>query len=118
MALTIVCLVLEGTVAVVALLDETAASALQSGGALAHVTRRRVMSLLVEHDVLRREQVARELADDDAVPEAETERIDVELHHHHLPKLDDEQFIDYDHRSGDVVLWEDADTVTELIGTK
>ncbi|QFU82721.1 DUF7344 domain-containing protein [Natronorubrum aibiense] len=63
------------------------------------------MSVLLEHDVLRREQLARELAEDDDVPKTNTERIDVELHHYHLPKLDAEQFVDYDCRNGDVVLW-------------
>ncbi|NKE36200.1 hypothetical protein GWG54_10295 [Natronococcus sp. JC468] len=112
----VVCTLIGETITFVTLIDEAVASALHSVGALAHVTRRRVMSLLLEYDNMRRERLAEILSEDDSIQDTDAERLEAELHYHHLPKLDEGMLVDYDHRNGDVVLWEDPETVAKLLG--
>lgn len=111
----VVCTVTEMVVAVAALMDEVAVYALQSTGVLGHPVRRRVVSALIEHDILRREEVAEMLAADETIAADDPERIETVLHHQHLPHLDEELFVEYDHRTGDVVLWKDPAVAADLI---
>ncbi len=71
--------------------------------------------MLVDHDILRQEELAESLARDETVPQDDPTQIEIALHHHHLPMLSEELFIDYDSRSGDAVLWKDSDAATELL---
>ncbi|MFC4544735.1 hypothetical protein ACFO5R_22635 [Halosolutus amylolyticus] len=111
----VVCTVAEVAVAVAALVDEVAVYALQSTGVLGHPVRRRVVSVLIEHDILRREEVAEMLADDETIAQSDPDRIELMLHHQHLPHLDEELFVEYDHRTGDVVLWKDPAVAADLV---
>lgn len=105
----------EALVAVVAAVDETVVHALHSAGALAHTARRRALSILLEREPLGRERLAALLAADETVPHDDAERIELTLHHEHLPRLEAELFVEYDHRSGDVVLWKEPDAVRESL---
>ncbi|MFC4436866.1 MULTISPECIES: DUF7344 domain-containing protein [Natrialbaceae] len=105
----------EAAIALVSLIDEVCIYALKSSGALAHPVRRRVVSILVDYDVLRREELAELIATGGSISRNDSERLEIALHHAHLPKLDEELLIDYDQRTGDVVLWEDPDTVNEML---
>lgn len=58
--------------------------------ALGHRHRRRILSRLVEGSPRDVEQL---LSDDDRV---DRERLTIELHHRHLPKLDDGGFVEWD----------------------
>lgn len=60
-------------------------------GALAHRHRRRILSRLFERSPLDTGELVPAGADDD-----DRERLSVELHHCHLPKLDAEGFIEWD----------------------
>lgn len=87
----------------------------QTFAPLAHPLRRKVLALLLEDAVVEREALAATLAADDDVPREDRHGLETVLHHHHLPKLADGQYIDYDTRSGDVVLWRDpCDVEDEL----
>lgn len=97
------------------LIDEIGGYAVQSGGAFIHSVRRRVIAILADRTHVRRERLAEALAADDSVPEDDPDRIEVALHHNHLPRLDDAQLVEYDRRTGDVALFCDADTALELL---
>ncbi|WP_317176074.1 DUF7344 domain-containing protein [Halomontanus rarus] len=105
----------EAAIAFASLIDEICIYVLQSSGVLAHPVRRRVVSILVTHNVLRREDIAASVAADESVPQDDLEQIEAALHHIHLPKLDEELLIEYDQRNGDVALWKDRDTATEML---
>ncbi|WP_455363912.1 DUF7344 domain-containing protein [Natronococcus wangiae] len=105
----------EPAIALIALIDEIFVYALQSTAVLGNTIRRRVVSILVEDGAVRRKKVAELLADDETISQDDVERLEIALHHHHLPVLDEELFVEYDHRNGDVVLWKDAETAAELL---
>lgn len=85
--------------------DELGAAIANGFGALGHAVRRRVLALLADRGVSNRSEIAEELATDPAVSAEEADRLNVSLHHNHLPKLDDCGYVEYDVRSGDVALW-------------
>lgn len=86
--------------------------------ALCHPIRRSVLAKLARDGSVTRRTLAETVAADGAVDEADVDRVEVSLHHNHLPKLADEGYLDYDRRHGDVVLWEDPETVRALIDSR
>jgi len=94
-------------------------AALASGIAvLAHPARRELLSVLLDSRVGDRRDLAERLARSRTTDCDDAERLEVALHHVHLPKLDEQQYVDYDARSGDVALWEDPGTVEAQLSTK
>lgn len=69
--------------------------------------RRRILSILAEEGNTTRSELAAMLATDESIPAANTESFEIRLHHDHLPRLADEQYIQYDARNGDIVLWKE-----------
>lgn len=64
----------------------------QAFGALSHASRRHLLIALLKDDLCQLHEFR------PADPKEETTAI--ELHHHHLPKLDDADFIDWDRETG------------------
>ncbi|WP_224268911.1 DUF7344 domain-containing protein [Haloprofundus salinisoli] len=102
-------------ISTVGLTDELGPMLLNSVGVLAHPVRRNVLSYLTADEVLNRTELSERLAADREVAGDDADRLELMLHHSHLPKLADEQFVDYEPRSGDVVLWKDADRTHSLL---
>lgn len=98
------------------LFEELLATLVPLLGLLSDPIRRGVLRLLVEDEASTREALTRALADVEGLDREEAARLRVAMHHIHLPKLDDEQYIDYDPLMGDVVLWADPDAVSEDLG--
>lgn len=107
--------VVEAVVTLASFVDEFCVYALQSSSTLAHPVRRRVLSVLIDRGVVRREALAESIAADGSIAPDDRGRVEIALHHEHLPKLEDGQLIEYDHRNGDVVLWADPDAAAELL---
>ena len=80
-----------------------------------HPIRRRILSVLVEHRELTRSELAERLATDPDVPTSDVYHLEINLHHNHLPKLDDEEYIEYDLRMGDLKRWKDAQEIQALL---
>lgn len=83
--------------------DEQGPGVSELQGLLADERRRRVLSALVDSSTpVRVESVARTVAaeevdaEPDTVPAERVERVQVALHHCHLPKLADADLVDYD----------------------
>lgn len=108
-------LLIETTIAVVSLLDETYLAGVHSSGLLTHPLRHRLMAILLNQPQLHRTELAELLADDSATAETSTSDIEIQLHHNHLPRLDEAMLVDYDYRTGDLRLWEDSETTAELL---
>ena len=70
---------------------------------LGHPVRRDVLRFLARHGTAHRTTIA--LAVGGRVPHESLERLDLMLHHSHLPKLDAYHYIEYDPRSGDATLF-------------
>lgn len=83
--------------------------------------RRYLLYLLDEADYATLEELALRIAaweteaPVDAVPESARRSVHVSLVHHHLPLLADHAVVDYDLRSGDVVLGEAFDELEALL---
>lgn len=73
--------------------------------------RKQILTVLAEEETMRRADLAEVLAAAEEIPTADTRTIEIALHHNHLPRLDDENVIEYDVRTGDIVLWEDPERV-------
>jgi hypothetical protein len=73
--------------------------------------RRTILTVLADEETMTRTSLAALLAADEDVPTADTRSLEIVLHHSHLPKLDDENYIEYDARSGDIVLWQDRESI-------
>ena len=78
--------------------------------ALSNTQRRRILHYLLEVDSASRDEVADRLIEwkydsppDDGSDEA-VERLKVELHHNHLPQLEDSRLIEYDRRSEELLV--------------
>lgn len=97
------------------LLDDVALSLLEYQSALAAVIRREVLVKLLSQHSSTRTKLAEELAAAEDVAIDDPERLEIVLHHIHLPKLDDEQFVEYDARTGDIILWKNAKTIKSLL---
>ena len=74
------------------------------------------MAILVEqrHMTLR-DLAERIAAEPNDVSERDPGTLELVLHHNHLPRLDDELYVEYDPRAGDVILWEDPQTVSRRL---
>ena len=95
--------------------DELGITVANALGVVTHPVRKKVLTLLTEQPVRTRSEIAEAAAKDDDVPYESMDRLELLLHHNHLPRLADHQYIEYDTRHGDVVLWEDPDTVKSVL---
>lgn len=111
----VVCAVAEAVVVLVCLTEQATPSAVQATGVLGSPLRRRVVSALIERDTLRRAELAEIVAADQVVPADDPERVEILLHHQHLPALEEAMIVEYDRRNGDVALWKDPDTAADLL---
>lgn len=118
LALVLVSLFDEIALVLAGPLDELGLNFLGGYGVLAHPVRQKVLALLADDDSLTRTELAEAAARDEDVPYESVERLEVVLHHNHLPKLEDRQYVEYDARNGDVVLWDDPETVRSLLNTE
>jgi len=100
------------------LFDDLGISVAMALGVVTHPVRQKVLTLLTEKPVRTRSEIAEAAATDDAVPYENTDRLEVLLHHNHLPRLADHQYLEYDTRQGDVVLREDPEIVTSVLEQK
>lgn len=73
--------------------------------------RGKILSVIVERGEVTRPELAKLLAADPSIPTSDARRLETVLHHNHLPKLDRELYLEYDHRTGDVVRWQDPLTI-------
>lgn len=92
-------------------IEEVATTGWQTIAPLAHPLRRTILTRLLERPVWTRDELAESLVADESVPHDDFTRLELVLHHHHLPKLDASQYVEYDRRNGDVVLWKDDQCV-------
>jgi DNA-binding transcriptional ArsR family regulator len=73
--------------------------------ALGDAKRRRIISLLQKNGPVSQREVAHQLvaweydSTPEAVPDKAVEKVEIALHHNHLPKLEDAKLIEYDRRS-------------------
>lgn len=75
-------------------------------------TRRRIASAMLDQDgLVTVDDLTGLLADRDA----DRETVRLNLYHRHLPKLDDAGVVEYDWRSGDVVLTVDEERLREVL---
>lgn len=72
-----------------------------------HPLRRKILAVLVEHRELTRSELTDILAVDPELPTACPEHLAIVLHHNHLPRLAEQSFIEYDHRTGDISRWKE-----------
>ncbi|WP_293028171.1 hypothetical protein [Natronococcus sp.] len=78
--------------------------------ALSNIQRRRILHYLLEVDSASRDEVVHHLiawnrdSPPDEVSDKAVERLKVELHHNHLPQLEDSQLIEYDRRSEELLV--------------
>lgn len=96
-------------------LDDLGITLTQGFGALTHPVRKKALELMADEGVLTRTELAEAVATDEGVPREDADRLKAAMHHNHLPKLDDHQYVEYDERNGDVVLWTDPETVRSLL---
>jgi len=75
-----------------------------------HDTHRAEIDELARHIVSNEQNIPTE-----EVPENRKRSLKTELAHVHLPKLDDDRLIDYDHRSGTVRYSNSPDALDDLI---
>ena len=76
--------------------------------------RRTIVVVLAERGQTTRAELAEALAEAEDVPGTDADALEIHLHHNHLPRLDDEQYLEYDARSGDVVPWKEPEWVQQL----
>ena len=96
--------------------DEAGLLVGQAIALLAHPLRRRVLEVLTEEGTCNRDELAARLREDETMTTPEADQLDLHLHHTHLPKLANAQYVDYDPRNGDVALWKESEDVeTELL---
>lgn len=69
--------------------------------ALSSNDRREILYLFSdkEQEVATYDQIIEELVEKEYLEDSRTEQFEVQMHHHHLPKLAETGFIDYDKRS-------------------
>ena len=70
---------------------------------LAHNVRREVINYFEQHVETDRATLDELVSHiDDRIPDRAPKRIEIELVHNHLPKLDERDWLDYDQRSGQI----------------
>lgn len=80
---------------------------------LADPTRRRLLFALLEHNPQR--DTALHPIDDVPLAEGETERLTLEMHHNHLPKLEDAGLIRWDRQTHEVAKGPNFDEVRPIL---
>lgn len=83
---------------------------------ITHPFRKRILAFLAMNKGISRAELATLLAASTEVTASEVNQLELSLHHNHLPRLASEGYIDYDQRSGEIVLWKDADTLLAELG--
>ncbi|MFC4448421.1 helix-turn-helix domain-containing protein [Halorussus aquaticus] len=73
--------------------------------------RREILAILAREETMTRTELAAVLASDDNIPGQDARSFEISLHHNHLPKLEDGQYIEYDARTEDIVLWKDPQQI-------
>lgn len=96
-------------------IDDVYLAFTHGAGVLSHPVRRKILHLMTDRSTVNREDLATAVADDEGLSPMNVEEAEILLHHKHLPKLADQGYVDYDPRTGDVVLWEDPSTVEERL---
>ena len=76
--------------------------------------RRKILEILADEEQLTRSELVEELAKDRDFHGVEPRSLEIDLHHNHLPRLDDEQYIEYDPRNGDVTLWKEPEWLENM----
>lgn len=80
--------------------------------AIADEDRRHIISTLLDSELL---ATVDELTDAIGAATTDSESLRLKLYHQHLPKLEDAGLIEYDWRSGDVVLSEDPEQLQDVL---
>ena len=70
-------------------------------------TRGKILSILVDRDEMTRSELAEHLAADPSVHSSDVDHLEIVLHHKHLPKLEQNSYLEYDYRTGIVVQLQD-----------
>ncbi|HKJ58373.1 MAG TPA: hypothetical protein VKA37_04025 [Halobacteriales archaeon] len=65
--------------------------------------RKKILSILIDRGEVTRTELAEQVAGDSSITTPDTRHLEIVLHHKHLPKLDQESYLEYDHRTGVVV---------------
>lgn len=78
--------------------------------ALAHVQRRKLLTSLLEHNP--QDDTPADVGDWSDVTTAERE---IEMAHHHLPKLEEQGYVEWDRRTHDVVKGPDFEEIRPLL---
>lgn len=95
-------------------MDELAVASLESTASMTAIVRRRVLQRLLSDERTTREALATDLAENDRI-EVDVDRLEVQLHHDHLPSLEDEAFLEYDPGTGEVRRVMDPETIDEAL---
>lgn len=94
--------------------DDLVVTTLESTASMAAIVRHGVLRRLLHTERTTRATLAEDLAEADRIA-AEADRLEVQLHHDHLPTLEDEEFIEYDPASGEVRRAMDPETIVEVL---
>ena len=92
-------------------LDGVGATLANGLAVLGHPVRREVLRLLGDHDHRHRTELAAAIVGAEHVDVDAAERLELLLHHSHLPKLAEHGYVEYDPCSGDATLVEAPESV-------
>jgi len=65
--------------------------------------RKKILSFLIDRGEVTRTELAEHLADYSSTTTSDTHHLEIVLHHKHLPKLDQESYLEYDYRTGVII---------------
>lgn len=94
--------------------DDIVVTTLESTASMAAIVRQGVLRRLFHTEQTTRAALAEDLAEADPIA-AEADRLEVQLHHDHLPTLEDEEFIEYDPETGEVRRAMDPETIVDVL---
>lgn len=77
--------------------------------------REKILLILADEETITRAELVEKLASEDEIPATDTDSLDISLHHHHLPKLSAENYIEYDARTGDVAIWRNPQQIRDSL---
>lgn len=87
---------------------------LESTASMTALVRQGVLRRLLSDERTTREALAEDLAAADPIPD-DADRLEIQLHHDHLPTLEDEEFLEYDPQTGAVRRAMDPDTIAAAL---
>lgn len=109
-------LIEECVLLLVSTLDDGGISSIGAGSVLSQPVRRAAMTILINQRQMTRRELAEKISEESkSVSATDPDTLEVSLHYNHLPRLNDELYVEYDPRSGDVVLWEDPQVVARQL---